>query len=127
MYDGRWTANCESWFIECAELIASGFVGSKTEGDWWNNLRHARRSTRLTDEQWANIEEEITTADGVSWEGTPLRDLFNLDDPENNFKEHDYIYNGNTNVPRAQKGGYVTNCYKRMSHEEVLHWETRAT
>lgn len=86
-FDGRWTKECESWFIERAALIKGGFVDSRTEGGWWSNLRHARRGSRVTDSQWADIEKEIVETTGASWEGARLRDLVAVDAPANDYVE----------------------------------------
>lgn len=86
-YDGRWTQECENWFVERAALIKGGFVDARTEGAWWNNFRHARRSSRITDGQWRNAEDEIVEKTGASWEGAKLSSLFRIADPRNDFRD----------------------------------------
>lgn len=86
-YDGRWTQECENWFLERAALIKGGFVDSKTEGGWWHHFRHARRGSRITDDQWRTVEDEIIATSGISWEGAALGSLLKLNDPRNHFKE----------------------------------------
>lgn len=84
-YDGRWTDACENWFQERVELIKGGFVDAKTESGWWSQFRRGRRSVRITNEQWTDVEAEIVAAKGGSWEGKTLNSVFNLDAPGNDY------------------------------------------
>lgn len=86
-FDGRWNDDCEKWFLERAENIKGGFVDPKTEGGWWNYFRHSKRCKCTTDDEWRDIETAITTANGDSWEGKRLSEIFDITSPGNDYMD----------------------------------------
>ncbi|KZP10443.1 hypothetical protein FIBSPDRAFT_963150 [Athelia psychrophila] len=86
-YDGIWNQDCEDWIQQRFARIDENIIEARTIRGWDAELWKWRRHPRFTVAQWATVAEEMITARGASWEGTPIRELFDLAHEENSWSE----------------------------------------